>query len=98
MSEEQEQSQHDKSLSTLIEFPTEFPIKAMGKNNTDFRMLVLKIVNEQIPSDKLLRVDEQLSSNEKYLSFTIVAIFDDQESIDQVYRALTTDPLVLMAM
>ena len=98
MSDEREQSQHDEPLASLIKFPTEFPIKAMGKNSTDFRALVLKIVNEQIASDKLLRVDEQLSSNEKYLSFTIVAIFEDQESIDKVYLALTADPLVLMAL
>ena len=98
MSDEREQSQHDEPLTSLIEFPTEFPIKAMGKNSTDFRALVLKIVNEQIPSDKLLRVDEQLSSNEKYLSFTIVATFEDQDSIDKVYRSLTADPLVLMAL
>ena len=98
MNNEQNQSLHDESLTTLIEFPTEFPIKVMGKNSTDFRALVLKVVNEQIPSEKLLRVDEQLSSNEKYLSFTIVAIFEDQESIDKVYLALTADPLVLMAL
>lgn len=98
MSNEHDQPQHDESLTTLIEFPTEFPIKAMGKNSADFRSLVLKIANEQIPSDKLLRIDEQLSSNEKYLSFTIVAIFDDQDSIDKVYHALTADPLVLMAL
>ena len=98
MNDEQNQSLHDESLTTLIEFPTEFPIKVMGKNSTDFRALVLKVVNEQIPSEKLLRVDEQLSSNEKYLSFTIVAIFEDQESIDKVYLALTADPLVLMAL
>ncbi|MBV7433461.1 DUF493 domain-containing protein [Cardiobacteriaceae bacterium TAE3-ERU3] len=98
MNDEHKQPLHDESLTTLIEFPAEFPIKVMGKNSTEFRALVLKIVNEQIPSEKLLRVDEQLSSNEKYLSFTIVAIFEDQESIDKVYLALTADPLVLMAL
>ena len=98
MSDGREQSQHDESLVNLIEFPAEFPIKAMGKNNSNFRASVLKVVNELIPSDKLLRIDEQLSSSEKYLSFTIVAVFADQKSIDNVYRALTADPLVLMAL
>ena len=98
MSDGREQSPHDESLVNLIEFPAEFPIKAMGKNNSNFRASVLKVVNELIPSDKLLRINEQLSSNEKYLSFTIVAVFADQESIDNVYQALTADPLVLMAL
>lgn len=92
------QDQHDDAAHSLIEFPAEFPIKVMGKNNTDFRALVLKVVNELIPSAQLQRIDEQLSSNEKYLSFTVVAVFPDQAAIDQVYQALTANPLVLMAL
>ncbi|UJF24298.1 DUF493 domain-containing protein [Suttonella sp. R2A3] len=83
---------------SLIEFPCEFPIKVMGKNTADFRALVLKTSNTLIDKDRLLRIDEQLSSNEKYLSCTIVATFDDQASIDAVYQHLTASPLVLMAL
>lgn len=85
-------------LASLIEFPAEFPIKVMGKNNAEFRALVLKVAGEKISSDKLLRIDEQTSKNSKYLSCTIVAIFENQSEIDSVYQTLTASPLVLMAL
>lgn len=83
---------------SLIEFPAQFPIKVMGKNSADFRALVLATCQALIPEKQLLRVDEQLSSSEKYLSCTIVAVFHQQTEIDAVYQRLTASPLVLMAL
>ncbi|WP_072281042.1 YbeD family protein [Rappaport israeli] len=83
---------------SLIKFPTRFPIKIMGKNTAEFRQAVDKIVQDSIVEEDLIEVKEQLSSNERFLSFTIVAMFAEQAAIDAVYQALTAEPLVIMAL
>lgn len=82
----------------LITFPARFPIKIMGKNNADFQAAILGIANRLIAPDKLLSLNENPSSNGKYLAITLIAVFDSQAEIDAVYQALTDDGNVIMAL
>lgn len=99
MTDKDDNSQtHDEPLASLLTFPTEFPIKVMGKNDADFRALVTQVTQTHIAPDKLRRIDEQCSKNNKYLSCTVVAEFASQAEIDAVYQAFTASGKVLMAL
>lgn len=83
---------------SLIDFPTRFPIKVMGRNRAAFREAVEKVVTARIARDDLLEIREKLSGNERFLSLTITATFSEKAAIDRVYAALTSEPEVMMAL
>ncbi len=88
----------DSLVESLLTFPTDFSIKAIGKYTPAFKQAVLDIIERTIASKDLLNITEQFSANKHYLSLTIMATFNDQASIDKVYQALTAEPLVIMAL
>ena len=71
----------------LLEFPTDYPIKVIGRPSDEFRARVHAIVLQHTPVLEAERVSERLSENGNFLSisYTIPA-----ESREQVI-ALTTD-------
>lgn len=83
---------------TLLQFPARFPVKIMGKNTAIFRAAVLEIVHQHIAKKDIISISEKLSSNDKYLSMTVTAMFYDKAAIDAVYMALTKVPDVMMAL
>lgn len=82
---------------TLIEFPARFPIKIVGENCAEFRESI-EILASGFATHQLVSLNERLSKDGKYLSFTLTAIFYDKPSIDAVYQALTQNPWVKMAL
>jgi putative lipoic acid-binding regulatory protein len=92
------QKNQDQNNPSLLEFPCEFPIKAMGKSSGDFEQLVTGIVlsHAKLWSDNSVRT---ASSNEgNYLSVTVVVKATSQEQLDAIYQDLTDCPEVLMAL
>ena len=92
------QQNQDPNNPSLLEFPCEFPIKAMGKSSDDFEQLVTGIVgaHAELWSDDSVRT---ASSNEgNYLSVTVVVKATSQEQLDAIYQDLTDCPEVLMAL
>lgn len=90
--------QHDEEHIPLITFPARFPVKIMGKNTPELQASVLKVAHQLIAPDKLLAINENLSSNGRYLGITVIALFDSQAEIDAVYQALSADSNVIMAL
>jgi putative lipoic acid-binding regulatory protein len=83
---------------TLFEFPCDFPIKIMGQANDEFRSLALGIVTKHfgtLPADK---IEERVSSNGRYLSFTCTVRAESKAQLDAVYRELTSCRQVLVAL
>jgi putative lipoic acid-binding regulatory protein len=76
----------DESTSPL-QFPTDYPIKVVGRPSDEFRARVHAIMLRHAPTLDADRVSERLSENGNFLSisYTIVA-----ESREQVV-ALATD-------
>lgn len=91
-------SDNSNTTETLLSFPARFPVKIMGKNTSEFRNTVLDIVHQHIADKDMIGVAEKLSSNDKYLSLTVTAIFYDKAAIDALYMALTKAPDVMMAL
>lgn len=78
----------------LIEFPCDFPIKVMGETHKTFAELMIAVIREHRPEFDASRVEMRASSAGKYISLTCLVTVDSQTQLDNVYRALTSHPLV----
>ena len=81
---------------TLIEFPTAFPIKALGRDVPDFRSAVLEVIAAHARFDPESDVREQASSKGNFISITVTLQAESQEQLDTIYQSLHDHELVLM--
>lgn len=81
---------------SLLEYPTEFPIKALGRKHPEFRDQVLEIVSVHAVVDPESGVREQTSSNGNFVSITITFTAESQDQVDAIYQSLHDHELVLM--
>ena len=86
------------SPPTLIDYPCEFPIKIMGKNEEEFTKSILMIVNRHISSFDDKSVETRESKESKYLSLTCTVHVISQSQLDALYQELCDHPMVLMAL
>ncbi|MCP1672971.1 putative lipoic acid-binding regulatory protein [Natronocella acetinitrilica] len=83
---------------TLLEFPCEFPVKAMGRADEDFVLRVVELVREHVPDLDESRVATSASRRGNYVSVTITFTAISQAQIDAVYLALNADDQVVMTL
>ncbi len=83
---------------TLLEFPCQFPVKAMGKNTADFDSIVVEIVRQHVDDIKEGAVTVRPSKGDKYLSVTVTIEASSKQQLDAIYQGLTDCPDVLMAL
>jgi len=83
---------------SLLTFPTDFPIKVFGISNEEFVPLVLEIIRNRIPDLHETAIRTRPSKDNKYLSVTILVHVGSKEELDNIYRDLTANPLILMAL
>lgn len=83
---------------TLLEFPCNFPIKAMGKAGEDFDALVVEIVRRHAPDlhEGAIRLRE--SSGGKWISVTVVIEATSKGQLDAIYRELSAHERVVWAI
>ena len=82
----------------LITFPCEFPIKIIVNNDDTFEGNVIRIINIHVPDLGEGAISSKLSRDGKYISITAVIQARSQEQLDDLYRALTGDPQILMVI
>jgi len=83
---------------TLLEFPTDFPIKIMGEATDEFRSLAIGIVTRHFGTLDSARIEERPSSGGKYLGLTITVHAESKAQLDAVYMELTSCRQVLVAL
>ena len=79
---------------TLIEFPCDFPIKVMGETSEDFSKEIIRTIQSVITSFDASQIEMRGSSGGKYISLTCTVYVTSKQQLDDVYRVLTTHPLV----
>ncbi len=82
----------------LITFPCQFPIKIIGPANDTFEGVVIYILNNHVPDLGEGAITSKLSKSGKYLSITATINAKSQEQLDALYRALSSDPHILMVL
>ncbi|MBL4763396.1 MAG: DUF493 domain-containing protein [Gammaproteobacteria bacterium] len=83
---------------TLLEFPCDFPIKAFGKQNDDFDVFVVELVRRHVPDLGEGAVTTNTSTKGKYLCVTVTIHATSKAQIDAIYKELTDDKRVVMAL
>jgi len=83
---------------TALEFPCDFPIKAMGHARGNFELTVVEIVRRHVPDLKEENYKSRYSSNGNYLSVTITVRAESKQQLDAIYMDLTACEKVLMAL
>lgn len=81
---------------TLIEFPTAFPIKALGRDVPAFRESVLEVIALHAAFDPERDVRVQASSKGNFISITVTLQAESQQQLDTIYQSLHDHELVLM--
>ncbi len=86
------------SDSTLQKFPSEFPIKVMGRHDSDLRALTQAIVERHVGPLLESSVKTRTSADGNFLALTYVVLANSREQLDAIYRELTACKSVLMAL
>ena len=81
---------------TLIEFPTAFPIKALGRDEPGFRETVIDLVATHAAFDPDNDVRIQASKKGNFVSVTVTFTAENQAQLDTIYQSLHGHELVLM--
>ncbi|MGD8567827.1 MAG: DUF493 domain-containing protein [Gammaproteobacteria bacterium] len=83
---------------SALQFPCEFPIKAMGLAVHDLEIIVFDIVRRHAPDTPEDALSRRESANGKYLSITVRVNAQSREQLDAIYQALTDHEHILMAL
>ena len=83
---------------TLLEFPTDFPLKIMGRNSDDFRSLVVGIVQKHAGDIDPDSIEERPSRDGNYVGLTVTIRAQSKEQLDALYVELTSCEKVLVVL
>ena len=81
---------------TIIEFPTEFPIKAMGRDTPEFKNTVIELITVHAEFNQQTDVKIQTSNKGNFISVTVTFKAESQDQLDNIYQSLHDHDLVLM--
>ncbi len=83
---------------SLIEYPSQFPIKVMGLNVDGFVHAITTIAEQFDPTFDAATVELRASKADKYLGVTVTVTATSREQLDELYRTLSTHPMVKMVL
>ena len=83
---------------SLIEYPSRFPIKVMGANVEGFAQAVASVAANFDAAFDAASIETRLSSGGKYLGLTITVTATSREQLDELYRTLSTHPMVKVVL
>lgn len=81
-----------------LQFPTAFPIKAMGRRVDGFAQAIVEVVRLHAPDFDPSTLEMRTSKDGNYLSVTATINATSREQLDALYRALTSHPLVKIVL
>jgi uncharacterized protein len=84
--------------STAQDFPSEFPIKVMGRHGSDLRNLTQAIIERHAGPIAESQVKTRTSADGNFLALTYMVLATDRGQLDNIYRELTACKTVLMAL
>jgi putative lipoic acid-binding regulatory protein len=86
---------HDQSL---IEYPSEFPIKVMGVMQEAFAQTIVELVILHDPTFHAGKMEMRPSSKGTYLALTVTILAVNRTQLDNLYRDLSSHPMVKMVL
>lgn len=83
---------------SLLVFPCEFPIKAMGKSSIAFEAQVIDIMRRHVPDLDETTITRRPSQGGNYLAITVTIQATSRAQLDAIYQDLTACKDVVMAL
>ena len=81
-----------------LQFPCQFPIKAMGLAEHDLEIIIFDIVRQHAPDITQDDFNKRESTNGKYISVTVTVNAQSRDQLDAIYHALTAHEHIIMAL
>jgi uncharacterized protein len=86
------------TATPLIDFPCDFPLKVMGKTESQFLETVVLLIQTILPTFSPENIESRVSSSGKYTSLTCTVHVKSQVQLDDIYRLISAHPLVKFAL
>jgi putative lipoic acid-binding regulatory protein len=83
---------------SLIEYPSQFPIKVMGANVEGFAEAIVRVAQQFDPGFDAGSIETRPSKAGNYLGVTITITATSREQLDELYRTLSTHPMVKVVL
>ncbi|MGI9131002.1 MAG: HP0495 family protein [Candidatus Methylopumilus sp.] len=91
-------SDQNTSPETLIEFPCHFPIKVMGEVHDEFTSTVIKIIKQKNQKFDPSTIEMKGSSEGRYISLTCFVYVTSKPELDDIYRSLSSHPMIKVVL
>jgi putative lipoic acid-binding regulatory protein len=82
----------------LLRFPTDYPIKVVGRPSAEFRARIHAVVLKHVPNVETDRISERLSENGNFLSISYMIVAESREQVVALARDLAAADGVLMVI
>ena len=86
------------SPPSLIDYPSAFPIKVMGAQVDGFEVSMVAIARNFDPAFDAGTIERRPSKAGNYLGLTLTVMATSREQLDELYRTLSTRPLVKVVL
>jgi uncharacterized protein len=86
------------NTESLIQYPTDFPIKVMGRREPRLVQTIVGIVQRHAPDFDPATVEMRTSKKNSYLSVTCTVRATSREQLDALYQDLCDHPSVVMVL
>jgi len=83
---------------SLIEYPSAFPIKVMGTMVDGFEAAIVSVAMQFDPAFDASTIERRPSKGGNYLGLTITVTATSREQLDELYRTLSTHPMVKVVL
>lgn len=83
---------------SLIVYPSDFPIKIMGAMHDSFAQTMVEVVLQFDPGFDTATMEMRPSAKGTYLSLTVTVRATSREQLDNLYRALSSHPMVKVVL
>ena len=83
---------------SLIDYPCDFPIKIMGAMQERFAETMVEVVSLHDPDFHAGKMDMRPSAKGNYLSLTVTVRATSREQLDNLYRELSSHPMVKIVL
>jgi putative lipoic acid-binding regulatory protein len=84
--------------TSLIEYPSAFPIKVMGAQVEGFEAAMVAIALQFDPNFDAALIERRPSKAGNYLGLTLTVLATSREQLDELYRTLSTHPMVKVVL
>ena len=86
------------TTDSLIEYPCDFPIKVMGLNVDGFIPAISFVARQFDPAWQESSIETRESKGGKYLGLTLTVRMHNREQLDELYRTLSSHPMVKVVL